>query len=156
MMRPTSGSDPHGAAGLTLLELLVVMALLGILMVASAGFLASGPPRLEAGVREVRAALVETRAEALRRGRPMMLRIDNEAGHLLGPFGQRALPLGIGAQILPNAPPRPGDAPKIVFFPDGSASGGRIALSDGSERAVITVAWLTGAVTQQHDASADD
>ena len=38
-------------------------------------------------------------------------------------------------------------ADRLVFFPDGSATGGQIALSDAAgQTSVLTVDWLTGMV----------
>jgi general secretion pathway protein H len=39
------------------------------------------------------------------------------------------------------------DQAKILFAPDGSTSGGRIALAQGQSHLLINVDWLTGRVS---------
>ena len=41
----------------------------------------------------------------------------------------------------------PGRIAAIWFFPDGSSTGGRIALNLGQRRHVVAVDWLSGRVT---------
>jgi general secretion pathway protein H len=38
------------------------------------------------------------------------------------------------------------NAGRVRFFPDGSASGGRIVLREGGRTATVSVSWLTGDV----------
>ena len=53
------------------------------------------------------------------------------------------------ASITTAVPPvgrRENGMSSIVFLPDGSATGGRIALGDGHRRLNVTIDWLTGNV----------
>jgi general secretion pathway protein H len=41
---------------------------------------------------------------------------------------------------------------QIRFFPDGSATGGRIGLTLGAQQVEVVVDWLTGLVSVNHAA----
>lgn len=114
-------STPAKAHGFTLLEMLVVLGIMAL--VAGLGFpavqrgIAGARHRL--AISQVEAALIEARAEAIRSGGPVTFR-----------------PPDADATVWRGAqPPRlvPQERP-LVFFPDGSATGGEIALEEQDAR----------------------
>lgn len=136
----SEGGDP--AAGFTLLEILVVLAVMGL---ALGIFVSRGPARSPA--LEVRGAASEV-AQALRGARARAIAADRSVSFVMdAPRHQyriegeppHAFPLALSVSL--TAP-----AGAIRFAPDGSSSGGRVALADGGHTTVVSVDWLTGRV----------
>jgi general secretion pathway protein H len=126
-------------SGFTLLEMLVVLAVLALV----AGLVIARGPMRSAGL-NVRVAstmlagsLRAARSEAIATDRPVAVTINGPAGTVQ--FGGRA-PRFIGAQLMPPARP-------IVFAPDGSSSGGQVLVAAGPQRRRVAVDWLTGRVS---------
>lgn len=132
-------------SGFTLLEMLVVLAVLGLVIgiVVSRG--PSGSVVLDL---RAQAALI---TQALRSARGEAIATDRHVAFLLDAPSHRFQvgthpPSDLAAQMqvsMQAAGTGPGQA-RIVFAPDGSATGGRIALEQGRSHLLITVDWLTG------------
>jgi|SRR5215472_5750687 len=141
-------------AGFTLLELIVVLAILGLL----AAFIAMrGPPishalALRSVASEIVAGLRATRQYAITANRPAEYTVDlahRTAHGADGPTVQ--LPLGTDVIILTAAGEvRGAEVADIRFEPNGSSTGGRIVLVDGQRRTGIGISWLTGRVSVTH------
>jgi general secretion pathway protein H len=128
----------RGAAGFTLIEVLVVVAILGLAL----GLVGTRLLPRAVGLGAQRAA-VETgdllrlaRAQAVGGNRPAIVR-PVAAGFEIAGGRHLSLPPGVVVTAAPRA---------IVFAPDGSSSGGTLALSDGGRDWRIDVDWLTGRV----------
>jgi general secretion pathway protein H len=140
-----------GAAGFTLLEMLVVLAVLGLSIVLVAGF---RPPwsrgfDLDATAGELASQLRLVRSEAIAHNGHAAFELDF-ANHRYKPgaAAARSLPPGLQIELVTVAGERQGAAAGgIRFHPDGSSSGGRIVLADGSRRVAIGVDWLTGRIS---------
>ena len=141
---------PRSARGVTLLEMLLVIAL-----IAAAGLLAaaainngSDGMRLRSAGQELAAELRQTRIKALASGQPQRFVIDPVARSWQGASNKPGkLPKGLqvrftGAKEMQR---RAGEG-AIMFFPDGGASGGRVELQVRDAIWRIDVAWLTGQV----------
>lgn len=138
--------------GFTLLELLVVLAIMGLLLgLASPRFHNIVPGfELQSSARELAAALRETRGQALERGDPAVLVLDL-AGRRYGLGGgsqSKELPRDIVLEAMTAAEDISEETrrARFRFFPDGSATGGRITLSRGERQYRIDIDWLTGRV----------
>jgi general secretion pathway protein H len=133
------------------MELLVVLAVLGLVLALAVPTLGRALPGLElrTDARAVAGALREARALAIARNREVTLIIDVQ---------QRTLHLGDGAGI--KLDPRLGISLRtassearavgtggISFFPDGTSTGGRVTLALGERQRHVVVDWLTGTVS---------
>ncbi|EPJ79892.1 putative general secretion pathway protein H [Pseudomonas sp. CFII64] len=135
-------------AGFTLLELLMVIALmavaLGVLGVGlSRGLDAS---RDRQALREIVAALRQTRTQAVLSGAPLQLRFDLPKRSFQAP-GQdpRHWPGNLAVQLTTAE----ALGPAVAFFPDGSSSGGHLLVERAGQRWRIDVGWLNGNVRWQ-------
>lgn len=125
--------------GLTLLELLVVAAVLSLLLAALPALRPSGPSQAAVAAK-IAGALRDARAQALFEGR--VASVDPTS---MAPAGWvRVTPTGPRAASTAGAAEAP--RPVIIFEPDGAASGARIEIAAQGRVSVIDVHWLTGAV----------
>jgi general secretion pathway protein H len=138
-------------AGFTLVEMLVVLAVLALIMALLPPLLEGGQGRAElaAAAREIAASLRETRSLALRDGRSESFAVDGRAGTFRAGVAGRLRHLPAGLRLTLDRPG--GDAPvtagEIRFFADGSSSGGGLQLAQGGRRSHVAVDWLTGRVS---------
>lgn len=141
MPRAAASSLPPGtASGFTLLEMLVVLAITGLIaallypQIETARFAVR-----QRAMRENLAAAVEAaRAAALRSGAPATLRTDPSATTLMI-GGTRQVT--IDPAHLIRLALRPGT---IAFYPDGSTTGGQVLLGTGRDAAAYEVSRAGG------------
>lgn len=136
--------------GVTLLELLVVLAIISLSLVLlaplSSRAIENGAGRRDAEL--IVAAIRNTRADALASGRQIDFLIDiTERGY--GVDGEPVVGLSptiemsfTGARELM----RPAGVGVIRLYTDGSTSGAVIRIASEREEGKITVDWLTGAI----------
>jgi general secretion pathway protein H len=138
-------------AGFTLIELLVVVTILGLALalIAEHGPLRRSALERAAIVSDLTSGLREARARAIAGNRPIS--VDFDVGHhtwRIDDLPRHALPSSLKIAILTTVGEvRDEENAGIRFEPDGSSTGGRIALDDGRRKIAITVDWLSGAVT---------
>lgn len=142
------------ARGLTLVELLVVLAIIGLALIAVPRFVAGTPSvKLRAATDEMVATLRRLHETAIRDQTTTELLLDpaTRTYRLSTAAGAHALPAVVSRTDFTSAALRPGERiARILFYPDGSASGGTIRLRHGELSASIRVDWLTGRVGR-HD-----
>jgi general secretion pathway protein H len=144
------GSGRHGG-GFTLIELLVVIAILSLSLVLVVGY---KPPwrralSLEGAAAEIAEGLRSARSEAILHNRPVSFAI-NLAAHRyqVGGGPVRDLPPHLAIMLLTVAgEKRDAQTGGIRFDPDGTSTGGRISLADGSRAIAVGIDWLTGRVS---------
>jgi len=135
--------------GFTLIELVVVLAILGLLLALLPDALSVAIPgqQLRAAAHQLADDLRDARTKAILSGKPAEVPIKLSDG---GPSGSsmRRLPRDTIVRIddVPRRTLAGGQA-LVRFFPDGSASGGMISLSASGRTYVISIDWLTGRVT---------
>jgi general secretion pathway protein H len=142
---------PRPAGGFTLIEILVVLAVLGFAVALIAAYKApwSATLDLKGAAAEVAQGLRLARAEAIARDRPVEFALDlAHHSYRVGDGPVRPLPGHFAIQLLTIAGEQlaPGAA-AIRFNPDGSATGGRISLSADHRQIAVGVDWLTGRVS---------
>jgi general secretion pathway protein H len=144
---------PRGArhGGFTLIEMIVVLAILGFALVLVVGY---KPPwssglGLKGTAAELASGLRLARSEAIASNRSVVLGLDL-IGHRyrVGTGAERRLPGNVSIELLTIAGERQGvGSGDISFNPDGSSTGGRITLADGRQRLAVGVDWLTGRIS---------
>lgn len=138
--------------GFTLLELLVVLAIVSMILFLIPPFMPNitDGTLVKAAARELVSGLRMARTEAIAGQRETTLLLDVEEGHytLQGRRRDLELPqkatlklLGAASEMLSEQ--RGG----IRFFPDGSSTGGNITVAYGDSRYTVSVHWLTGGVS---------
>lgn len=139
------------ARGLTLLELLVVVALIATLAGLGAMVVGRALPgqQLRGAARELANELRFTRAQAIATGREQVFRLDVDSRRW-DAAGKRSgeLPAAIAVVATTARGEQPARREAVVrFFPEGAATGGRFVLSRDGAAWRVDVAWLTGEVT---------
>jgi general secretion pathway protein H len=140
--------EGRAAGGFTLLELLLVLAILALVTAVAVPALTSPSDsvRLRAASEELSAALRLARARAIARNREVAVVIDAESRsiHVQGASAQH-LASDIFVQLTiaesERATPTRGG---FRFFADGSSTGGDIVLGLHGRELRLCVDWLTG------------
>ena len=141
----TGNNPPVAQRGFTLLEMLVVILLIGI----AAGLLGLGVRQglQVAKERWVVAQMVEalraTRASAIVSGQAARTQFDLQGRSFQAP-GRASQRWPAQVQVTLHSAEQAG--PAVVFYPDGSSTGGNLLLANGSRRWRIDIGWLTGSV----------
>jgi general secretion pathway protein H len=138
--------------GYTLMEVLVTLAIIGLVLAAIPLMAGDRRPGAEARAAaiEVASALRQTRSTAIAKFRSEVFVLDTE-GHsyqvgVAGP--KKALPEELSLSLYTaRSELQDESAGRIRFFPDGSATGGRVTLASDDRGYVIAVDWLTGSVS---------
>lgn len=136
--------------GFSLLEVLLVVAILALASVLAAAAIRGGSPglQLRSQAKEIAAQLRHTRAQAIATGQAQRFTLD-PAAHAWTAPGDRdgEIPEDMSISFIGarEVQPREGEG-AIVFFPDGASTGGRVRLGLRSAAWDVDVAWLTGEV----------
>ena len=141
-----------GSGGFTLIELVVVLAIMGLMLalVLTHGPMRSPTLQTRAAAAQVAQGLRSARARAIALNRPVTFSLDL-AGHSfrIDDAAPQALPDALRLAVLTVAgkASRQRGIGTISFAPDGSSSGGRIELAGYGTRLLVGVDWLTGLVS---------
>jgi type II secretion system protein H len=148
-MSPARPSVDHGEAGLSLVEMLVVLAVLALAAGLGGPVLRSLLPgrALDAAADSLARELALLRAEAVRTGQRTSLVFDPAGARFLSsrPASHplAVAPLRASVEIPAESRAGPGE---IRFLPGGGATGGRIVLAGSAGARALTVSRITGAV----------
>lgn len=156
MSRTSQGCDQQrpsrweSEAGASLLEVVVVF----VILVAAAA--AARPATLRSTVAAEHHRVVSEIAATLRHARTRAIVSNQEIAFVLQPEARtwrlgesapRLLPAELQATMTAaSALARSDGEVPLVFFPDGTASGGTLVLTGSARTARIAVDWLSGAV----------
>jgi prepilin-type N-terminal cleavage/methylation domain-containing protein len=131
-------ASPYRRTGFTLVEMVVVLAVLGLVL----GVLGSQRPmrsarlELDGAARALTGTLQLARSRAIAENRVVAVTIG-PASYAYDGGAPQPLPARVVAR----------DVATIAFAANGSSSGGTIALQAGDRVAMVTVEWLTGRVS---------
>jgi general secretion pathway protein H len=138
--------------GFTLLEILVVMAIMGLVyalvpaLISTSGStteLRAAARQLAAGLRKARNQAVISRKEA-----SLTVDVDQHRFQVTGDTRSYALPKAAGLSVYTaQSEVVEGKVASIRFYPDGSSTGGAISIANGATKFRVDVDWLTGGVT---------
>ncbi len=148
----------QNGTGFTLLELLVVLAIAGILMSIVPPLVSAVVPTTEvrAAVRELALTLRDARSQAISHNTavnvafdldPPVYTVEDGPDHRL-PDGVSMIVGNDGSELfgtsLTNFDRATEDSYRLTFYPDGSSSGVTLVLGDDDRKYVLTVGWLLG------------
>ena len=140
-----------GDAGFTLVELIVVFAILGLVVMLFVSRVRGPSPGLtvRAAANELALDLREGRSAAIARNRPITVVVDATHRRWRGGDGSiKSFPTRAGVTlVLADGEVSRVGAIAIEFEADGSSTGGRVELASGGQRSIVGVDWLTGRVT---------
>ena len=142
-------------AGVTLLELLIVLSLMAVLAAivypmfggtgVSTGELKSAARQVAAGLRVARSDALASRQETR-----VVLDLEQRTFRIDRDAYVHALPKAIELKLFTAQSDLVSDrVGAIRFFPDGGSNGGRVTLAAGSRKYDIDIDWLTGRVAIQ-------
>src|SRR5258708_3486058 len=147
----TSRSDSGPGAGFTLIEMIVVIAILGLMLaLVTVGARPVSPAtEARAAAQEISGALRTARSEALAANRPVEFTLDlARRTYRWGGTAARPLPGDLRLALLTNRDELvSGAIGSIRFNPDGSSSGGRVSVAGGGKIWWIGIDWLSGRVS---------
>jgi general secretion pathway protein H len=137
--------------GFTLFEILVVLAIIGLVtaVMAPALFRGLGATQARAAAYEIAAALRQARSEAVAENADVAVVFDlARHAYAVERARPRVLPEGVRMDLY-DAQVEQLDAATggIRFFPDGSATGGQVTVGDEAARYQVDVDWLTGRIS---------
>ncbi len=147
--------------GFTLIEVVVVLAILGLVTALALPLMAGAESKADTRVaaREIAAGLRTTRNLAMVRGHSEAFSIDTASGAFRtgSTMSPRRVPSGVQLVLITTTEERRSETEgSIRFFPDGSSTGGGIRLSKGNSHTEVLVDWLTGhlSIGERADAAA--
>lgn len=146
------GVNHSRSRGVTLLELLVVLLLIGLVSAIVIPRVAGGPTEAElrSSTRQLAAGLRLARSTAVTERRPVVLEIDMEHRLFRLEHEPRSYSLPTGIELSLYTARQDIVTEKvggIRFFPDGGSNGGRITVAAGEHQYRVDVDWLTGRVS---------
>jgi len=138
-------------SGVTLLELLIVLAIMGFIAGIAVPMFSSGvsTTQLKSAASEVAAGLRLARDQAIAQRNETLWQIDVAARAFNVPPDPRVhhLPERIEIKLFAAQSDLVGDnLGAIRFFPDGGSNGGRVTLAYGERKYEVDVDWLTGRI----------
>ncbi len=151
----TATSPVGNNRGFTILELLIVLAIMAVAYAMAAPKIGAGLQTLEAraAARALVSTLREARVQAISRRIDVAVVLDmDQRDYTVGGDTKRHI-LPIGTELILDTAQSElltSRSGAIRFFPDGSSTGGRITLALGTERQQISIDWLTGRAQIAH------
>jgi len=151
----TPASTPqHTCRGFTLVEMIIVLVIAVMAMgVVGTNFTAGlTGTRLKAAVNDVASALRYTRGQAISSGKEAIFTLDvDKRSYTISTRNKTyklAPDLDLTVETAQSEINGEGQG-SIRFFPDGSATGGRIEIKSDNRKRYVDINWLTGQILIQ-------
>ncbi|NQX90403.1 MAG: prepilin-type N-terminal cleavage/methylation domain-containing protein [Halioglobus sp.] len=138
--------------GFTLLEVMIALAIVGLLAAVSvpAGARFYASMQYRAAVADLVAVLSSARHKAVRDGAVRDVTINPRTKEVSLQGAVTRLPADLGLSISSGAALNTADSGVIRFYPEGGSSGGEISLVlPGRAGVRVVVDWLIGGITQE-------
>jgi len=150
-------NDESRCLGFTLLEMILVLVVAAVVAVVAIPNLqpAIANMQLKSATADVASALRHTRGLALERGREaeFVLNVNQHYYKIAGRHKPYALPSDVKLSLFTADFLMSEGQGSILFYPDGSASGGRVTLTGAGKKRLVDVNWLTGGVVIREEAN---
>ena len=140
--------------GFTLIELVVVLAIMALVFMVAAPQIGSILPRaeLKSGARQLAAGLREARSRAIQTNGDVVFSVDVDGRRysMTGDGRAHLLPERINLSLFTVQQEQSGGSVgNIRFFPDGTSTGGHVLVYGENAAYKVNVDWLTGRVEIQ-------
>jgi general secretion pathway protein H len=133
------------SAGFTLVELVVVLAIMGLVLATVVGTKPkSVANRVAVNARAITSSLRLAREQAMVSNSEVVFRIDTETREFGTGEKMHRLPKELTVVLTVAETERVQNSGGIRFYPDGQSSGGDIVLSLDGLKSHVGVNWLTG------------
>ncbi len=140
-------------SGFTLIELLVVLAILALSVATVAPLIRPKPGvvDLKAHALKLVSQLRLAKSEAVTKNRETLFSINLKSGkYWISEKQKQEVPENISLTLMSALEERVSTSiGRIRFYPDGTSTGGKLVLRQAQRQQVLSVDWLTGAVTVQ-------
>ncbi|MDB2376495.1 prepilin-type N-terminal cleavage/methylation domain-containing protein [Gammaproteobacteria bacterium] len=157
-MTPTSLSSASSQRGFTLLELILVMGIVALAAALVAPNLTGLDSRsFDAQLRDLGAQLNYARRNAIVSGQVSMIELraqdvqtpdaDTIQPHAGNLWSSNSISLAFSADDRREADYEPIDSLVVSFYPEGGTTGGRLKLSQETQRAWVAIDSFTGRIT---------
>lgn len=148
----------EASAGFTLLELMVVLAIMAMTIGLFMGRPSPISPEIQAAsaARQIADALRAARAEAISEDRPVGFTLDvAKHSYFWGNHPSQHLPTTLALSLFAERERMLNASTGVIEFdPDGGATGGRVSISAGRRTYLVGVDWISGRVSfVQNEAS---
>jgi general secretion pathway protein H len=149
-------SNDQSAHGFTLLEMMLVLVVAALLAAVAVPNMqpAIATMQLKTAAQDIASALRHTRGQALSQGKEaeFVLNVNRHFYRVAGRRKPYALPESVKLSLFTADFLMDEGQGSIVFYPDGSASGGRVTLEGAGKKRLVDVNWLTGNITVREEA----
>lgn len=111
--------------------------------------------QMRSAVQDIASALRHTRGQALSRGQEaeFVLNVKQHSYQVAGRRKAYSLPSSVKLNLFTADYLMSEGQGSIVFYPDGSSTGGRVTLEAAGRKQIVDIVWLTGAIVirEEHD-----
>ncbi|MCJ9430039.1 prepilin-type N-terminal cleavage/methylation domain-containing protein [Kordiimonas marina] len=135
-------------AGYTLLELMVVLAIISMVVTAAPVIYERLIPsyRTRQFANDLADSLRAMRETARREGKVTQLSFDPKDGLLSSGSIQLNIPSGTSAEYVPDPTAQSAGSSSLMFFPTGASTGGTVKVQRNNLLVLVKVDWISGAV----------
>ncbi len=138
----------RGGKGFTLLEVILVLVIAALIVAVAVPNMqpAIANMQMRSATQDVASALRYVRGQAISRGRvaEFVLNVNRHFYQVPGRHKPYSLPASVKLSLFTADFLMTEGQGSIIFYPDGSASGGRVTLEGAGRKNLVDVIWLTG------------